>query len=158
MKKAIAAITQITTTVNQDALARDTVGIFTQMPDSSASAPVSDLAAEGALAYLTEMSADLRGAAFLADDGTVLAAVGDSEAWGDPVRALLAAADGAGDEPVEQIHVTTEGGEVFVLRQDGLVAVAVTDRFVLSSLMAFDMRAALRRLAASATPAAGGAV
>ncbi len=119
------------------------------MADSSPSAPVSDLAAEGALAYLTEMSADLRGAAILSEDGTVLAAAGDPEGWGAPVRAILEAADGSGPDPVEQVHVATEGGEVFVLRQNGLVAVAVTDRFVLSSLMAFDMRAALRRLAAT---------
>lgn len=117
------------------------------MPDGARAASESDLAAEGALAYLTEMSADLRGAAILDDGGAVLAASGEDERWAGPATALLAAADEAEGEPVEQVHVASEAGEVFALRQGGFVAVAVTDRFVLSSLMAFDMRAVLRRLA-----------
>jgi hypothetical protein len=127
------------------------------MADSPPPAPVSDLAAAGALAYLTEMSADLRGAAILDSTGSVLASSGDPERWAGPAAALFAAADGAGDEPAEQVHVATEGGEVFGLRHRGLTAVAVTDRFVLSSLMAFDMRATLRRLAGTAAPDAKGA-
>lgn len=122
------------------------------MADGPQVASVSDLAAEGALAYLTEMSADLRGAAILAADGAVLAATGDAGSWVAPASALMAAADEDG-EPADQVHVATEGGEVFALRHDGLVAVAVTDRFVLSSLMAFDMRATLRRLAGTAASA-----
>lgn len=124
------------------------------MPDSTPSGPVSDLAAEGALAFLTEMSADLRGAAILDSGGKVLAASGDADRWAAPAAALLVAADEADEAPVEQIHVASEGGEVFALRHSGLVAIAVTDRFVLSSLMAFDMRAVLRRLADSAPKAA----
>jgi predicted regulator of Ras-like GTPase activity (Roadblock/LC7/MglB family) len=130
------------------------LGILAEMPDNTPSASVSDLAAEGALAFLTEMSADLRGAAILGPDGSVLAASGDPERWAAPAAALLAAADEADEEPVEQIHVASENGEVFALRHAGLVAIAVTDRFVLSSLMAFDMRAVMRRLADSAQQAA----
>lgn len=105
-------------------------------------------AAEGALAYLTEMSPDLRGAAIVAADGAVLAASGDAERWREDVAALFAVADEAGGEPVEQIHMGTEQGEVFALRHGGLAAVAVTERFALASLTFFDLRALLRDLAA----------
>ena len=37
--------------------------------------------------------------------------------------------------------------EVFALRNEGFAAVVVTERFALTSLVFFDMRSALRRLA-----------
>lgn len=139
---------QTTTTVIQEARARVTVGIFTQMPDASAPAAPSSESAEAALAFITEMSPDLRGAAILAGDGSVLAATGgEPERWGEDAAALFAVADAAEEEPVEQVHVATEQGEVFAIRAEGLAAVAVTDRFALASLMLYDMRSALRELA-----------
>ncbi len=118
------------------------------MTDAAATATPTDGSAAAALAFLTEMSPDLRGAAILAGDGAVLAASGeDAEAWGEAARALLAAADEADPEPAEQVHVGSESGEVFALRHEGLIAVAVTERFALASLMLFDMRQALRELA-----------
>jgi predicted regulator of Ras-like GTPase activity (Roadblock/LC7/MglB family) len=105
-------------------------------------------AAQGALAYLTEMSPDLRGGAILAGDGSVLAASGHPERWREDAAALLAVADRAGEEPIEQVHIATEQGEVFALRHADLSAVAVTDRFALASLLFFDMRSLLRDLAA----------
>lgn len=117
------------------------------MPDDATTAPVSGDAAEGALAYLTEMSPDLRGAAILAGDGDVLAASGDADRWREDAAALFDAAD-RGGQPVEQVHIGTEQGEVFALRHAGLTAVAVTERFALASLTFFDMRALLRDLAA----------
>jgi predicted regulator of Ras-like GTPase activity (Roadblock/LC7/MglB family) len=116
------------------------------MPDDAATGVVSGDAAQHALAYLSEMSADLRGAAILDAKGAVLAAAGDPGRWREDCAALLAVADRAGGEPVEQVHVGTAQGEVFALRHGGLVAVAVTERFVLSSLMFFDMRSVLRDL------------
>jgi predicted regulator of Ras-like GTPase activity (Roadblock/LC7/MglB family) len=106
-----------------------------------------DEAAESALAYLTEMSPDLRGGAIFAADGSVLAASGDADRWGEDAAALLDLADRAGGEAVEQVHIATEQGEVFAMRHAGLVALTVTDRFALASLMLFDMRSALRDLA-----------
>jgi hypothetical protein len=103
-------------------------------------------AAEAALAFLGEMSLDLRGAAILDSGGAVLAAAGDHDRWGEGAAALLEVADRAGGEPAEQVHVATEQGEVFALRHAGLVAVAVTERFALASLMFFDMRSTLRDL------------
>jgi hypothetical protein len=99
-----------------------------------------------ALADLEETSPQLRGAAILTEQGEVLAASGDPVAWGGAGRELLDAADGAGGERAAHAHIATADGEVFCVREGGLVAVAVTDRFVLSSLMVFDLRAALRGL------------
>lgn len=117
------------------------------MADGETSEAVSGEAAEGALAFLTEMSPDLRGAAILAGDGEVLAASGSPGRWRDDAAALFEVADRAGEEPVEQVHIGTEQGEVFALRHAGLAAVAVTERFALASLTFFDMRSLLRELA-----------
>ena len=76
----------------------------------------------------------------------MLAAGDQPERWGEDAAALLAVADRAGGEPVEQVHIGTEQGEVFALRHAGLAAVAVTERFALASLIFFDMRAVLRDL------------
>jgi len=117
------------------------------MADVGTSGAVSGDAAEAALAYLTEMSPDLRGAAILAGDGSVLAAAGHPDRWREDAAELLAVADRAGDEPVERLHIATEQGEVFAVRHAGLAAVAVTERFALASLLHFDMRSVLRDLA-----------
>jgi predicted regulator of Ras-like GTPase activity (Roadblock/LC7/MglB family) len=116
------------------------------MPDGETSEAVSADAAASALAYLTEMSPDLRGGAILAADGAVLAASDRPERWREDVATLLEVADGAGGEPIEQVHIATEQGEVFAVRNAGMTAVAVTDRFALASLLFFDMRAVLRDL------------
>jgi len=125
------------------------------MADGEANGAVSGEAAGGALAYLTEMSPDLRGAAIVGSDGTVLAASGQAERWREDVAELFAVADDAGGEPVGQIHIGTEQGEVFALRHAGLAAVAVTERFALASLTFFDLRALLLDLAAGGDGRAG---
>lgn len=117
------------------------------MPDAAATDVSPGGSPEAALAFLTEMTPDLRGAAILGADGAVLAASSEPGRWGEDAAALLAAADAAGAEPAEQVHVATEQGEVFALRQAGLTAVAVTERFPLASLTFFDLRATLRELA-----------
>ena len=135
----------------QEARARGTVGIFTQMPDAAATAPPSGESAAAALEFLAEMSPDLRGAAILGPGGEVLAAtVGEPGRWGEDAAALFAAADGAEEAPVEQVHIATEQGEVFAIRNAGLAAISVTDRFALASLILFDMRSMLRELADAA--------
>lgn len=118
------------------------------MADGSAATLAPGGSAEAALAFLTEMSPDLRGAAILAEDGSVLASAPEEPArWGEDAAALFAVADAAEGEAVEQVHVATEQGEVFALRHAGLAAVAVTERFALASLTFFDMRSTLRELA-----------
>jgi hypothetical protein len=100
-----------------------------------------------AVAYLEEISPQLRGCAILSDRGEVLAASGDDpERWGSAARDLLTAADAAQDEPVAHAHVATGEGEAFCVREGTLAAVAVTERFVLASLMIFDLRSVLREL------------
>ena len=119
-----------------------------RMADSSKTGPVaSGEEAERALALLEEMSPDLRGAAILDAAGATLVASDRAERWSEDAAALLAVADRAGGEPVEQIHIATEQGEVFAIRHAGLTAVAVTERFALASLLFFDMRSILRDLA-----------
>jgi hypothetical protein len=100
-----------------------------------------------AVAYLQEISTEMRGCAILTTDGEVLAASGDTERWAETARDLISAADAAGGEPVAHAHVATGDGEAFCVREGGLVAVSVADRFTLASLMLFDMRNALRELA-----------
>lgn len=117
------------------------------MADGETSEAVSGTAAEAALAFLAEMSPDLRGAAILDAGGAVLAASGDPDRWREDAATLFDLADRAGGEPVEQVHIGTEQGEVFALRHAGLAAVAVTERFALASLTFFDMRSLLRDLA-----------
>ena len=104
-------------------------------------------AAEAAVGRLREMSADLRGCAVLGPDRQVLAATGDRDRWAPAAGDLLDAADEAGGEPASHLHVATEEGEVFAVREEGLAIVAVAERFTLASLMIFDMRAVLRDLA-----------
>jgi hypothetical protein len=118
------------------------------MPDASTAAPPSGESATAALEFLAEMSPDLRGAAILGPGGEVLAATdGDADRWQDDAAALFAAADEAEGVPVEQVHIATEQGEVFAIRNAGLAAVSVTERFALASLMLFDLRSVLRQLA-----------
>jgi hypothetical protein len=100
-----------------------------------------------ALSELEEISPQMRGAAILSESGELLAASGDPSDWESAAREMLAAADAAGGEPVAHAHVATADGEAFCVRERGLFAVAVTDRFVLASLMIFDLRAKLRELA-----------
>jgi predicted regulator of Ras-like GTPase activity (Roadblock/LC7/MglB family) len=117
------------------------------MPDDAATEVAPGDSAEAALAFLAEMSPDLRGAAILGGDGAVLAATDEADRWREDAANLFAVADAAGQEPVEQVHVATEQGEVFALRHEGLAAVAVTDRFALASVMLFDLRSTLRDVA-----------
>ncbi len=147
MAKRAAAIAQTTTTMIQEIRASGMAGYFHQMPPD-ASAQHSPEAASRALSLLGEMAAEMRGGAILDAEGAVLAADGDSSDWAERVGELVGRADAAADAGAEHIHIATEAGEVFLTRRDGLTAVAITERFVLASLMSFDMRAILDDLAA----------
>ncbi|HZA90116.1 MAG TPA: hypothetical protein VE401_07755 [Solirubrobacterales bacterium] len=103
--------------------------------------------AEAAVARMREMSADLRGCAVLDAGGEALAATGDLARWQEAAAVLLGAADLAGRERAESLHVGTEDGEVFAVRHGDLAMVAVSERFTLASLMLFDMRTVLREMA-----------
>lgn len=104
--------------------------------------------ASRAVAHLEGLTAEMRGCAILDSGGEVLAASGgDQASWGGPARELLAAADAATGEAASQVHVASGDGEVFFIRHRGLAAVAVAERFALSSLVFADLRAVLRGLA-----------
>src|SRR3954453_18082289 len=103
------------------------------MADGETSEAVSADAAASALAYLTEMSPDLRGGAILESSGSVLAASDRPERWREDVATLLGVADGAGGERVEQAHIATEQGEVFAVSHAGLIAIAESARFAIAS-------------------------
>lgn len=122
------------------------LAIVAEMADRPPSGAPSVADAEVAIARLRAMSADLRGCAIVAPDGTLLASGADSEAWAKAATGVIAAADAAAGEPVTQAHVGTEDGEVFLVRDQGYVLVAATDRFALAGLMVFDIRGALRDL------------
>ncbi|MCB0865283.1 MAG: hypothetical protein KDB58_06180 [Solirubrobacterales bacterium] len=113
-------------------------------------ATVAKPAAERAVAMLVEMSADLRACALLGPGDEVLACSSEAP-WAEQVDELWSAAEDArrAPQPPTQVHVGSEGGEVFALRDGGVTAVAVTDRFTLESLMFCDLRAALRELTGS---------
>jgi hypothetical protein len=105
--------------------------------------------AERGVELMEEMSVGFRGCAILDGDARALAASGEPAVWAEAGRAFLAAADAARPgASAQQVHVATEDGEVFAIRYDRLAMVAVTDRFPLASLVASDMRAILRDLAA----------
>jgi hypothetical protein len=90
-----------------------------------------------------EVSPEMRGCAILDSGGELLASSG-GEGWTEPARELIEAVDGAGDQPASHAHIATGDGEVFMVRDGDRVALAVTERFTLASLVLFDLRAALR--------------
>jgi len=116
------------------------------VPDPSTSAPASAADAESALEQLEAISADFRGGVILDSAGKVLAATGEHETWQVAGSALFEAADQAAGDAVSHVHVGTEDGEVFAVRQNDFALVAAADRFALAGLMLFDIRAALREL------------
>src|SRR6266508_6815117 len=122
------------------------------MPDAAPAGASTIADADRALSYLEEISPQLRGCVLLSGDREVLSASGESDAWGEAARELLAAADAAQGEPAAHAHIATGDGEVFCVREGELAAVAVTERFVLASLMVFDLRSVLRDFAAGALP------
>jgi hypothetical protein len=107
-----------------------------------------------AVSYLEEISPQMRGCAILTEGRVMLAASDNPDRWEEAGRELVATADAAGGVPVAHVHVATGDGEAFCVRESGLIGVAVTDRFALASLMFFDMRIALRELAAAGVGAA----
>lgn len=100
-----------------------------------------------AVSYLEEISPEMRGCAILDPSGRVLASTGEDADWAEPCAELLRAAEAAREQAPTHVHIATGDGEVFGVGHEGLLAVAVTERFVLASLMLFDLRAVLRGLA-----------
>lgn len=102
--------------------------------------------------YLAELEPELRGAVIFGPDGEVIessvpASSGFSEAAASLVEGLLAHRE----EPLDSAHIAADEAEVFVVCEAGLTLVAVAARFVLSSLMSYDIRMTLRDLSSEAS-------
>lgn len=102
-------------------------------------------AAVRVLENLGELEPELVNAGIFDESGSALAVTSDSPAWEVTAKELLLAltAESGEDEP-DSAHIASAEGEVFVVHEVGLSLVAVTGRFVLASLTAYDMRMALR--------------
>ena len=99
-----------------------------------------------ALEYLRTLSADIREAAVLGADGSLLAG---PSALAEPARALLAAAPEADD-----LEISTAQGAVFAARSDAHAVVLVCGRLALPALVRFDLRMVLADLAGVRSDAA----
>jgi hypothetical protein len=110
------------------------------------------LTPELALAYLGELSTDIRASAVLDEAGAVAAQSGFEEAGDDRVRELVTdlfdhAREAAGDAAApNQVEIALPEGSVYALREHGWTLAAVTGRYALSSLMFFDLRMVIRDL------------
>lgn len=106
-----------------------------------------------ALAYLGELSTDIRAAAVLDGAGTVAAHSGFEDDDAEQVKTLVDdlfehACEAAGGDPAPgQVEIALPEGSVFALREHGWTLAVVAGRFALSSLMFFDLRMVIRDLA-----------
>ena len=101
-------------------------------------------AAAAALAYLDQLQPELRAAAILDRSDAVMAAVGFNNGWQAQTERLITLIDS--DRVAREAHVATQSGEIFLVREGEFALLAVTHRFVLASLVSFDMRTVLRDL------------
>jgi hypothetical protein len=115
------------------------------------------LTPELALAYLGELSTDIRAAAVIDQAGSVAAETGFHEGGTEQVQTLVdglfdGAREAAADAPApDQVEVSLPDGSVYAVREHGWTLAVVTGRFALSSLMFFDLRMTLRDLAGEGT-------
>ena len=108
------------------------------------------------LSRLIELEPEIRAAAILDGAGNVVECLAradgsgrhgsDRHEFGPAALELVGAVDEAGGKPFDSCHIASQEAEVFAVREGDLSLVALTERFVLASLMAFDMRMTLRDL------------
>lgn len=93
---------------------------------------------------LAELEPELVSAGIFRDREPV-AVTSSADGWPEAALEVMDAVSAASpSDPVDSAHVASSSGEVFVVSDSGLDLVAVTGRFVLASLTAYDMRMALR--------------
>jgi predicted regulator of Ras-like GTPase activity (Roadblock/LC7/MglB family) len=116
----------------------------------AAQAPRDGLTPELALQYLDQLSTDIRASVVVAADGSLEAASrpgADGDRLAQLAAELFERADGADDEPVGQVEVSTGDGAVYAVRGATRAIAVVTGRFALPSLMFYDLRKVLEDLA-----------
>lgn len=107
---------------------------------------------ELALAYLDDLSADVRAALLLDSGGALAAHRPEAPESAEELRELFTgllehAEAAAGDgEPPAEVEVTTPAGTLYVVRGESFTLAAVADRTALSSLMRYDLRHVLADL------------
>lgn len=102
----------------------------------------------GGIGYLEELEPELRGAVVFGPDGLVVeCSVPSASGFADAAASLVERIDTFAAEPLDSCHIASEEAEVFLVREAGLTLVAVAARFVLASLMTYDIRMTLRDLA-----------
>ena len=110
----------------------------------------SALTPELALRQLGELSGDVRAAVLLDASGELAASEPEDGGVADDLRELLLelleTADAADGEAVTEIEVAGPAGAVFVARARNFTLAVVTNRFVLSSLIRYDLRRVLADL------------
>ncbi len=135
----------MTTVTVHEARARVTACILAEMADEHSAASLTPQSGAWALAFLAELQPDLRAAAIFGWEGELIASSTEAGPWLGPATRLLEAADTGSGGPALEVHVATPTGEVFAVREGAQTAVAVTERYVLASLLIFDMRTVLRQ-------------
>lgn len=122
------------------------------VPEPSRGGPArSEVAVTRGIGYLAELEPELRGAVVFDREGAVLeCSVPAASGFADAAATLVHELDTCGDEPIDSCHIASDDSEVFVVREAGLTLVAVAARFVLASLMTYDIRMTLRDLAPEA--------
>ena len=135
-----AAITQMATVMSHAIRGSGTRVSSRTVPMTPALTP------ELAVAYLRELSADIRAAAVLTPAGELLAGAEDLAA---PARDLLAAAPAA-----TEIEVSTGEGTVYAGRSDDHAIVVVCGRVALPALVRYDLKVVLGDLSREPAEAA----
>jgi predicted regulator of Ras-like GTPase activity (Roadblock/LC7/MglB family) len=108
---------------------------------------MADPTPEAAIERLMSLSADVRAVVIAEPDSTVSACSEEGPRADEMARLALDLFEQAEQLPgdrTDQLEAQVDSGAVYAVREpDGRVLVAVTDRAALSSLMFYDLRAAL---------------
>ena len=105
-------------------------------------------------AYPAELEPELRGAAIFGSDGSLIeCSVPAASGFVEAASTLIERLDHFATEPIDHCHIASDEAEVFLVREAGLTLVAVAARFVLASLMTYDIRMTLRDFASGGSRA-----
>jgi len=113
------------------------------------------MAAQQALADLTEISSQIEAAVVFDDKGKVVGStLEDGEGFAKAAADLLAAAEElkTGDSPLTQLEIATGDGSVFVVREGKTTIAATTAPAPTVGLVFYDLKSALRSVKPTPKP------